>query len=267
MDSFSFDIFENLAKRAWKISWVFILYSAVSFMVLLNIIIEKKLYILSNIDKLSQNYIDIIIFLLNSALFSILFFIIMYVFKGDSDMTIRKLREKFYESAYERVKLVFKYRFETNDLDFDSEIKKLVKYNSRFEKDGLTHTVSIDNLNSVFVEGIDSLYIYYKISEEEYILYSVWHSGDFVAVAVAIKQSLNITKEDFEATLEKALNLEGATYTKGIRDDFYWFDVKYSIAEDFLFSNIEKERISRKVAHIVTISIPHLMENMQWKKS
>jgi hypothetical protein len=266
MEGLTLDIFQNLAKRAWKISWIFILYSAVSFLILLNIIIDKKLYFLDNIDKLSQNYIDIITILFDSSFLSIIFFVLMYILRGDSDLTIKKLRENFYKSAFKRVKEVFAFRFDTQNLNFENDIKKLIQYNSKFKKDNVVHEISLDNLKSVYVDGIDSLYVYYRINETKYILYSIWHSGDFIAIAVALKKDLGVSKDDFFAILEETLNLEGAKYTKNIRNDFLWFDVKYDISEDFLFNNIEKERISRKVAHIVTISIPHIMEKTGWTK-
>lgn len=266
MEGLSLDIFQNLAKRAWKISWVFVLYSVVSFLILLNIIIVKKLYILDNIDKLSQNYTNFITALFDSSFLSFIFFVVMYVLRGDSDLTIKKLRENFYKSAFKRVKEVFAFRFDTQNLNFENDIKKLIQYNGKFKKNDVIHTVSLDNLKSVYVDGIDSLYVYYQINKTQYILYSIWHSGDFIAIAVALKKEFGVSKDEFDKTLEEALNLEGAKYTKNTRDDFLWFDVKYDISEDFLFNNIEKERISRKVAHIVTISIPHLMEKMGWMK-
>jgi len=126
----------------------------------------------------------------------------------------------------------------------------------------------LKNIKTFVVSGVDSLYIIYHINSEESILFSIWHSGDFVAVAIAIKQNfIKIEEQIIKETYESKLNLSGSKEYKLVtRDGFWWFDVMYEVGEEFLFNNIEQEKISRVIAHIVTVGIGPSLELMGWKK-
>jgi hypothetical protein len=267
---FTSELLQALSKRAWKLSWIFIVYILFALCVILLIVIHKELYILSNLPTLEDNYVSILSFLWESLIVSVIVFTIFFILKGDSDTTIKKLREKFYNKAIERVRLVFEYRYDFPDSLYTKEIKELTQYTKKFKKDSNLHTINIDNLNTYIVDGIDSLYITYTINQTEKILFSIWHSGTFIAIAVAIDHKiLPATEKEINTKFENTLNLSGSENEANrlsLRDGYWWFDIKYLTNEEFLFNNIDQEQISRKVAHIVTVGLTSSMELLQWNK-
>jgi len=268
---FTSELLQVLSKRAWKLSWILVLYILISLFIILFIIIDKELYIPSNFIALESNYMSLIDFFSKSLILSIVIFAIFYILKGDSDITIKKSREKFYIKAIERVKLVFKYRYNFPNDQYIEEIKILTQYTKLFTKNNIEHTININNLNFFIVEGIDSLYITYTINKKEKILFSIWHSGTFIAIAIAIEQKiLNLKENEINNKFENTLNLAGSENSESIRlsqrDGYWWFDIKYKTDEEFLFNNIEQEQIARKIAHIVTVGLTSSMELLNWQK-
>lgn len=268
---FTSEILQALSKRAWKLAWIFILNAVVSISAIITIFFYKKLYILNNISNLEDIYIDILKFLIQSFLSSILLFCILFILKGDSDNSIKKAREYLYKKIYERVSLVFTYRYNFPEEKYDKQIKELTQYKKIYTKENILHEIQISNLNCYIVDGIDSLYLTYQIKENEKILFSIWHSGKFIAIAIAIEKNLlSYTKDQIKEKFENTLNLADSNNAEkdrlSERDCYWWFDIKYDVSEDFLFNNIEKEQISRKVAHIVTVGLRLSMELLNWKE-
>ncbi len=268
---FTSELLQALSKRAWKLSWIFVIYIIFALSAILLIVVHKELYFLSNLSTLEANYVSILSFLWESLIISIIIFAIFFILKGDSDTTIKKLREKFYNKTIERVKLVFEYRYNFPDKLYTKEIQELTQYTKEFKKNNKTHKINIDNLNTFIVDGVDSLYITYTINQNEKILFSIWHSGSFIATAIAIDHKLlQTTKEEVNNKFENTLNLSGSENSEGdrlsLRDGYWWFDIKYLTNEEFLFNNIDQEQISRKIAHIVTVGLTSSMELLQWTK-
>ena len=48
------EILQAVSKRAWKLSWIFVLTALISLFIVLFIIINKELYILENFLKLES---------------------------------------------------------------------------------------------------------------------------------------------------------------------------------------------------------------------
>jgi len=263
MSEIPFEIISNIAKRAWKFSIVFLFYFFFALFLFLSIVISKKLYIIENLEKINSNLYSFLSYLLTTSFVAIFIYFLIWILKGESDLTIRKLRKLFYQKAINRVNEVMRYRFEFNG--YNEDIKNLTTYTKCFEKDGNKHIVNLNNLKSYIVDGVDTLYFFYKINEREKIIWSIWHSGDFLAIAFAIEE--NLVKKDIKPILESRFNLTNAkdvVLTK--RDRYFWFDVKYSVSEDFLVNNIEKEKFSRIIAHFVSVGIIAGMEILEWKK-
>ncbi|MFW0693932.1 hypothetical protein ACN091_06665 [Aliarcobacter butzleri] len=270
---FTSEILQAISKRAWKLSWILVAYSILCLGIILFIFIDNELYVLNNFSKIHSTQIGILKFSYNSLIVSSVIFSILFILKGDSDNTIKKAREKFYEKAFLRVKLVFQYRFNfpIDDYKEQYEIRQLTEYQKEYSKNEENHKISINNLNSFILNAIDTLYITYSLNnkKEEKILFSIWHSGTFVAIAIAIdKKYTNKTEKEINDLLSK-LNLSGSIEDINrltTRDNYWWFDIKYNTSDDFLFHNIEKEQISRKVAHIVTVGLNISMEILGWQK-
>lgn len=271
---FTSEILQAISKRAWKLSWILVAYSILCLSIILYIFIDNQLYILSNFSKIHSTQVEILKFSYQSLIISIVVFSILFILKGDSDNTIKKARERFYEKVFERTKLVFQYRFNfpINDFEGQYEIRKLTEYQTDYSRNEEIHKISINNLNNFILNAIDTLYITYSLNDkfEERVLFSIWHSGSFVAIAIAIdKKYTNKTEDEIHKALSK-LNLSGSIEDSNrlnTRDNYWWFDIKYNTNDDFLFHNIEKEQISRKVAHIVTVGLNISMEILGWKKT
>ena len=267
---FTSEILQSIAKRAWKLSWILIINVMLSLIVLGLLVVHFNLYSLDEMIKIDSNILKIVTFVLQNILWSMILYAIFFVLKGDSDQTIKKFREKYYNKATSRVKSVFEYRYNFPKEKYDKKgtIQKLTQYHKEYQKNSVPHTISLKNIKAFVVSGVDSLYIIYHINPDESILFSIWHSGDFVAVAVAIKQEyIKSDKQDISKIYEGKLNLSGAKeYILSSRDDFWWFDIKYSVSEEFLFNNIEQEKISRVIAHIVTVGLEPSLELMGWEK-
>lgn len=268
---FTSELLQALSKRAWKLSWILVLYILISIFVILFIVIDKQLYIPTNFIALEDNYTSLLSFFSESLILSVIIFAVFYILKGDSDVSIKKSREKFYNKAIERVKLVFEYRYNFPQEQYIEEIQALTQYSNKFKKNNIEHTVDIDKLHSYIVDGIDSLYITYEINKDEKLLFSIWHSGSFIAIAVAInEQLLNLDKEVINQKFENTLNLSGSENSEknrlSKRDGYWWFDVKYLTNEEFLFNNMDQEQIARRVAHIVTVGLTSSMELLNWQK-
>lgn len=92
---------------------------------------------------------------------SLLIFGLLYILKGDSDNSIKKSRERLYKKIKERVDLVFKYRYDFPTDDYNEEIKDLTQYT--------------------------------KIYKKEKVLFSIWHSGTFIAT-VGLNTSMRLLK-------------------------------------------------------------------------
>jgi hypothetical protein len=268
---FSSELLSALSKRAWRLSWILILYALISITIVLILVINKKLYILSNFSTVDENTISLIGFFADSFLVSLILFGIFYILKGDSDTSIKKSRERFYNKAIERVNLVFQYRYDFPQNDYISEIKTLTEYTKEYTKEDKSHFINIENLNTYIVDGIDSLYITYKLNEDEKILFSIWHSGTFIAIAIAIEaRILDKSENEINLKFENTLNLAGSENEEknrlSQRDGYWWFDIKYLTDEEFLFNNIEQEQITRKIAHIITVGLTASMELLEWKQ-
>ena len=268
---FSSEFLQSLSKRAWRLSWVLILIALISLMVILSLVLYKNLYIPANFSTVGENYIAAIEFFTDALIVSLSLFGIFYIFKGDSNTTIKKLREKFYKKAIERVELVFDYRYNFPIDKYTNEIKSLTEYKKQFVKNEALHTINKNNLKKYIVDGVDSLYITYEPNSDEKILFSIWHSGSFIAIAIAvdINSCKGKTKDEVKSLFESKLNLTGSDSSEpdrlSIRDGYWWFDVKYKTSEEFLFNNVDQEQITRTIAHIVTIGISASMELMGWK--
>ncbi len=227
---FTSEILQVLAKRAWKLSWILVLYAIVSLVIVVSIFIHKKLFVLSNIQNLNPNILEILKFFSESFLISVVIFGIFFILKTDSDNTIKKSRDKVYNKFIDRVKLVFKYRYDFPLEKYTKGIQNLTQYSKKFYKDDKRHIIEIKNLKTYLVQGIDTLYVKYTINEEESILFSIWHSGNFVAVAIAIdKNILDISEDIINEKFESTLNLQGAKNSEenklSLRDNYWWFDV------------------------------------------
>lgn len=264
------ELLQTVSKRAWRLSWIFILTALISLFVSIFLILNKKLYIIDNFIKLEPNYLELLKFFSESFSVSLLIFGLLYILKGDSDNSIKKSRERLYKKIKERVDLVFKYRYDFPIDNYNEEIRNLTQYTKVYKKDDLTHEIKIENITSYFVDGVDSLYINYNINEKEKVLFSIWHSGTFIAMAIAIKKDLiDLNEKDISQEFENSLNLSGSIQENNrlsIRDGYWWFDVKYDTSDEFLFNNIEKEHISRKVAHMVTVGLNTSMRLLKWKE-
>jgi hypothetical protein len=264
MSDIPFELISNIAKRAWKFSYFFLFYFCFALFLFFSIFIYKKLYLISNLENISVVLFKILYFLISSAFVSIIIYFLIWVLKGESDFTIKKLRKNFYDKAVKRVEEVMKYRFELED--YNEDIKILTMYNNKFEKNGRIHIVKVSNLKSYIVNGVDTLYFFYKINNEEKIIWSIWHSGDFLAIALAIDEDL-VSNSNYEEILLKSFNLTSAKdYDLGKRDKYIWFDVKFDVSEEFLVNNIEKEKISRWIAHFVSIGVISGLKILNWKQ-
>jgi hypothetical protein len=253
---FTSEILQALSKRAWKLSWIIVLYAILSLFICLSIIVNKELYFLENFVILEKNYLELLKFFSESFLLSIIIFGIFYILKGDSDNALKKLRTKLYIKIKERVRLVFKYRYNFPRNKYSDEIRLLT------EKIKLSFSI---------VNGIDSLYAIYKINDNEKILFSIWYPGKFIAIAIALNKSLTVlSRKEIKNKFENTLNLVDSVNSEddrlSERDVYWWFDIKYNVTEEFLFNNIEKEQIARKVAHILTVGLPIGLELMGWKE-
>lgn len=264
MDNIPIEIISSIAKRASKLSLFFLFYSLISIFLFITVIIYKKIYVISNLEKINGNLYSFLEFLITSSFISFLFYLTIYVLKGESDLTIRKLRNNFYKKAIERVNEVVKYRFEFQG--YNEDIKNLTEYSKYFEKNGKKHIVKLKNLKSFIVSEIDTLYFLYQINNNEKILWSIWHSGDFLAIAIAIEKNL-VKMHNIEEFLKKTFNLTNhKEFIFSERDKYLWFDVKFNISDEFLINNIEKEKMSRRIAHFVSIGIIVGLEILGWKK-
>jgi len=260
MNDIPFEIISSIAKRAWKFSIIFLFYFFISFFTFFSIVLYKKLYILDNIDKINANLYSFLSFLLNSSLIALFIYFLIWVLKGE----IKKLRNRFYQKAIDRVEEVVKNRFDFDG--YNDDIKNLTEYTKFFEKNNKKHKVELKNLKTYIVSGVDTLYFFYKINEKEKIIWSVWHSGDFLAIAFAIEENL-INFDNVEECIIKSFNITSAKeyiFTK--RDKYIWFDVKFNVSDDFLVNNIEKEKMTRRIAHFVSIGIIVGLEILGWKK-
>jgi hypothetical protein len=268
---FTSEILQALSKRAWKLSWIIVLYAILSLFICLSIIVNKELYFLENFVILEKNYLELLKFFSESFLLSIIIFGIFYILKGDSDNALKKLRTKLYIKIKERVRLVFKYRYNFPRNKYSDEIRLLTEKIKTFKKNDEIHEIDISKLSFSIVNGIDSLYAIYKINDNEKILFSIWYPGNFIAIAIALNKSLTVlSRKEIKNKFENTLNLVDSVNSEddrlSERDVYWWFDIKYNVTEEFLFNNIEKEQISRKVAHILTVGLPIGLELMGWKE-
>jgi len=264
MSDIPFEIISSIAKRAWKFSFLFLLYFLFALFIFSSIVLYKKLYILDNLIKINSNLYNFLNFLLNSSLVAVLIYFLIWILKGENDITIKKLRNNFYQKAINRVKEVVKNRF--NLEGYNEDIKNLTEYTKVFKKKNNIHKVEIKNLNTYIVNGVDTLYFFYNVNEKEKIIWSIWHSGDFLAIAFAIEEEL-VKLDNVEEYLKKSFNLTSAKeyiFTK--RDKYIWFDVKFDVSDEFLVNNIEKEKMARWIAHFVSIGIIVGLEILGWKK-
>lgn len=268
---FTSELLQTISKRAWKFSPIFLLYIVICVSVLFFIIVSEELYNLEVLKNTDEIYIEILSYCIKSSISAFLIYLILFMLKGDSDSSIKEKREIFYKKAYKRVQLVFNYRYNFSIENYSDEIRVLTEYNKLYKKNDITHTINKSNLNYFIVEGVDSLYIRYKISNTEEILYSVWHSGKFIAIAIAIKKFnavLEINKISY--LYENTLNLTGSNNIEkerlSEREGYWWFDIKYDTDEEFLFNNLSQEDISRKIAHIVTVGLKTSLEILGWEE-
>ena len=265
MNDIPFEIISSIAKRAWKFSIIFLLYFFLSFFTFSSIVLYKKLYIINNLAKIDTNLYSFLSFLLNSSLVALFVYFLIWILKGENDITIKRLRNGFYQKAIDRVKEVVKNRFDL--VGYNEDIKNLTEYTKLFEKNNEKHKVEMKNLKTYIVNGVDTLYFFYKINEKEKIIWSVWHSGDFLAIALAIEEKL-VHFDNVESFIKKSFNLTSVKeyiFTK--RDKYIWFDVKFDVSDEFLVNNIEKEKMTRWIAHFVSIGIIVGLEVLGWKKS
>jgi hypothetical protein len=269
---FTSEILQSLAKRAWKLVWVLVLNIIISLVILGFFVVHLNLYSFDAIMKIDSNALKIATFIIQNILWSLILYAIFFILKGDSDQTIKKFREKYYDKAIDRVKSVFEYRYHFPQEKYDKKrtLQKITEYSKEYQKEGVSHTISLKNVKTFIVSGVDSLYIIYNINSKESILFSIWHSGDFVAIAVAIKSEhivKNIVEKEIEDKYKNILNLS-ASKESGLskRNNFWWFDVKYEVSEEFLFNNIEQEKVSRAIAHIVTVGLSPSLELIGWEK-
>jgi len=263
MNDIPLEIISSIAKRAWKFSFIFLFYFFISIAIFLTIFIHQNLFLIDNLIKINSNLYSILSFLLTSSFISIFIYFLIWVLKGESDIKIKKLRKNFYQKAINRVNEILKYRFDLKG--FNEDIINLTEYHKEFIKNNNIHKINLKNFSFTIVDGVDTLYFFYKINEKEKIIWSIWHSGDFIAIAIAIEKNLvkvSNTKKYFEK-----FNLTSAKdYILTTRDKYIWFDVKYDVSEEFLINNVEKEKLSRWIAHFVSIGIIVGLEIMGWKK-
>ena len=272
---FSVDLLNTLAKRGWKIIvWVLPINIIFSLYFTTFIIIKRGLYSINKIANIDTDISSLLSFLIQNIVFSFFVIFVFYIIKGDSGDKIKKLRSKFYTYSRDRVFNLFAYRY-TSLLNIDKDIDKLVSYNAQYKKEKEEHSISEKFLSFNDLPEIDSLYIIYKINNIEKVLFSIWHTGNKISVAIAFDKNdlfnefkYNLQEEIFNNITSKykgILNISDAKDTSiQIREKYYWFDIVYEVSEEFLVNNIEKEDISRKIAHIVTVGLPVAMSLMGW---
>lgn len=272
---FSVDLLNSLAKRGWKIIvWVFPLNMIFSIYLFILILIERKLFSVNNFVNIDSDVSALLSFLIQNISFSFVILLIFYIIKGDSGDKIKKMRSKFYQYCRLRVYDLFSYRYNPPK-SLDEDIMGLVGYYNSYEKKKISHKVELNNLSYKDLLEIDSLYIVYKINDDEKVLFSVWHTGNKISIAIAFNiNHLEMFRDmsdkevfaNIEQTYKGKLNISDAKDTSiQIREKYFWFDIVYNVNEELLVHSIEQEDISRKIAHIVTVGLPIAMGLMGWK--
>ncbi len=172
---------------------------------------------------------------------------------------------------------LFRFRFRERKPE-EGELETLFRYPIHYRRAERTHTVKERCLSFREIPEVDSAYFIYEVageSEKERVVYSLWHNGRKLCMAVAFdrKHYRGKEREDqdildrVEERFQKALNLDGAkTHVVQMRGSLIWFDVIYEVSEDFLINGVEQEYHSRHVAHILTLGLPAALESMGWKR-
>lgn len=274
---FNTDLLNALAKRGWRIIvWILPINIIFSVLLVFYILIATKLYTIDKITQLDDKVVEVLAFLIHNIFLSIIVGLIFYIVKGDSGDKVKKIRSKFYKYVRERAFNLFEYRYST-PANLDKDFIDLVSYHKLYVNGTSEYTISVDNLSYNDLIEIDSLYIVYKLNDKEKVLFSIWHTGNKISIAIAFeKKNLSTVFtgnndkvfEEITKRYKDTLNISDAKDVSiQIRENYYWFDIVYEVTEELLINTMEQEDISRKIAHVITVGLPVAMFFMGYRTS
>lgn len=273
----TYELFQDIAKRAWKLAWVLVLNIILSIGVLAYLIIEFELYHTKNIMVLNKNVAALIGGVSENLFFSSVLLIAFYILGGNNEFKLKKLRGDFYKRVEDKIRTDFIYRFNFPEKHiYDPDVYELIERNKFFVKkyknEAKKHTLAIDHLKSSVVLGVDSFFIVYAVDKIERVRFNVWHAGSFIAIKIALdRHVLDDSKQNvIEQVFEKRLNLAGSLKEEdkprlSVEDTHWWFTIKYATSGEFLFNNSEQDKVIRNISHIITSGVPAALEILDWK--